>query len=81
MSTPFTVLFVEDDEGVRKSTRIILAEHGVRLLVATDGSEALDPVAQEHIDVLFTDIVMPNLNGIELAKRAKAHCHIVAWFD
>jgi CheY-like chemotaxis protein len=72
MSTPCTVLFVEDDEGVREITRIILAEHGVRLLVAANGSEALDMIAQEHIDVLFTDIVMPNLNGIELAKRAKA---------
>jgi two-component system cell cycle response regulator CpdR len=72
MSTPSTVLFVEDDEGVREITRIILAGHRARLLVAANGYEALDLLAQEHIDVLFTDIVMPNLNGIELAKRAKA---------
>jgi CheY-like chemotaxis protein len=72
MSTPLAVLFVEDDEGVRESTRIVLAEHGARLLVAANGYEALDLLAQEHIDVLFTDIVMPGLNGIQLAMRAKA---------
>jgi CheY-like chemotaxis protein len=72
MGGPFTVLFVEDDEGVRESTAAILAAHGVRLLIAEGGYEALDLIAQEHIDVLFTDVVMPGLNGIELAKRAKA---------
>lgn len=71
MSAPFTVLFVEDDEGVRETTTAVLAAHGIRLLVAVGGYEALDLIAREHIDVLFTDIVMPGLNGIELAKRAK----------
>ena len=72
MSAPFAVLFVEDDAGIRETTAAILAAHGVRLLIAEDGDEALDLIAQEHIDVLFTDIVVPGLNGIELAKRAKA---------
>jgi len=70
MSIPCTVLFVEDDEGVRESTAAILERHGVRLFVAKDGYEALDTIAKEHVDVLFTDIVMPGLNGIDLAKRA-----------
>jgi len=70
MTTPYTVLFVEDDVGVRESTSAILALHDVRLFVAKDGYDALDILAQEHVDVLFTDIVMPGLNGIDLAKRA-----------
>jgi CheY-like chemotaxis protein len=73
MSPPFTVLFVEDDAGVRESTAALLAHHGVRLFVARDGYEALDVIAQEHVDVLFTDVVMPDLNGIDLAKRALGH--------
>ncbi len=72
MVVPYTVLFVEDDVGVRESTSAILALHGVRLFVAKDGYEALDILAQEHVDVLFTDIVMPDLDGIELAKQALA---------
>ena len=73
MSIPYTVLFVEDDVGVRESTSAILALHDVRLFVAKDGYEALDILAQEHVDVLFTDVVMPDLNGIDLAKRALGH--------
>jgi DNA-binding NtrC family response regulator len=72
MAAPYTVLFVEDDVGVRESTSAILALHGIRLLVAENGYEALDILAREHVDVLFTDIVMPDLDGIELAKRALA---------
>ena len=41
-------------------------------MLATDnGAEALRLLAQEPVDVLFADIVMPDMNGIELAKRAK----------
>ena len=70
MSIPYTVLFVEDDVGVRESTSVILLLCDVRLFVAKDGYEALEVLAQEHVDVLFTDIVMPDIDGIELAKRA-----------
>ncbi len=69
-----TILFVEDDEGVRQSTAEILAAHGFQMLVAASGEEALPLLAREKVDILFSDIVMPGLNGIELAKRAK-HYH------
>jgi CheY-like chemotaxis protein len=71
MTAPYTILFVEDDEGVRESTATILAQHGFRLLVAQSGEEAMRLLGQEHVDVLFTDVVMPGLNGIELATQAK----------
>ena len=71
MSAPYTILFVEDDDGVRESTAAILASSGFRLLVAQSGEEALQLLDHGHIDVLFTDVVMPGLNGIELAKQAK----------
>jgi DNA-binding NtrC family response regulator len=71
MAQAFTVLFVEDDTQVRESTARLLAAKGFRLLVAQDSIEAMRVLAQEHVDVLFTDIVMPEFNGIELAKQAK----------
>ncbi len=67
----YTILFVEDDEGVRESTELILAAAGFRLLVAKDGGEALRLLAENDVDVLFTDIVMPGISGIELARLAK----------
>jgi len=68
-----TILFVEDDEGVRQTTAEILARHGFRMLVTDSAEDALPLLAREKVDILFADIVMPGLNGIELAKRAKRH--------
>ena len=41
------------------------------MLVAEDGEDALRILEYMHVDVLFADIVMPGVNGIELAKRAR----------
>lgn len=71
MAEPYTILFVEDDSTVRDSTAQLLATRGFRMLVADNAFEALRLLAQNRVDVLFTDIVMPDLNGIELAKQAK----------
>ena len=71
MGTPYTILFVEDDAGVRESTTAILSAHGFRMLVAGGGGEALRYLEEESVDVLFTDVVVPGVNGIELAKRAR----------
>ena len=71
MSEQFTILFVEDDTGVRASTEQLLAARGFRLLVASNGNQALRLLAEHQVDVRFTDIVMPDLDGIALAKEAK----------
>jgi DNA-binding NtrC family response regulator len=68
---PYTILFVEDDDGVRASTEAILRNAGFRLLVASHAYEALRLLSGHKVDVLFTDIVMPDMDGVELAKRAK----------
>ena len=67
-----TILFVEDDQPVRNVITEALAARGFRVLATDSAYEAMQLLAQEHIDVLFADIVMPGLNGIELAKQAKA---------
>jgi CheY-like chemotaxis protein len=71
MSLGVTVLFAEDVTPIRESVMQLLALRGFRVLTAADGYEALRLLTQEHVDVLFTDIVMPGLDGIELAQRAK----------
>jgi CheY-like chemotaxis protein len=71
MSIALTVLFAEDVTPIRESVMQLLALRGFRVLTATDGYEALRLLTQEEVDLLFTDIVMPGLDGIELARRAK----------
>ncbi len=73
MAAPYTILFVEDDTPVRESTAQLLVARGFRLLVADSAFEALRLIAEQHVDVLFTDIVMYGMNGIELAKKARLH--------
>jgi CheY-like chemotaxis protein len=71
MTLALTVLFAEDDMPVRASIAQALTLRGFRVLVAENGYEALRLLTQENVDVLFTDIIMPGLDGVELAQRAK----------
>jgi PAS domain S-box-containing protein len=66
-----TVLLVEDEDGVRALLRSTLEEHGYAVLEAAHGKEAL-AVAQSFarpIDLLLTDVVMPEMGGRVLAER------------
>jgi two-component system cell cycle response regulator CpdR len=56
--------------AVREPTAKLPSLNGFRKLVAEHGDEALRLLGQEHVDVLFTEIAMPRLNGIELARQA-----------
>ncbi|MEO6600707.1 MAG: GAF domain-containing protein [Polyangiaceae bacterium] len=66
-----TILLVEDQEQVRNVALSILRRHGYRVLVAQSAPEALALCDSEPgvIDLLLTDVVMPQLSGAELAKR------------
>jgi PAS domain S-box-containing protein len=68
-----TILVVEDHDDIRELTVSILSEDGYRLLVAATGAEAIR-IAAAHdgaIDLLLSDVVMPGMNGPELAGRLK----------
>ncbi len=65
-----TILLVEDEESVRQMIQKILASSGYTILEARHGSDALliSREHQGHIDLLLTDVVMPELNGPQLAE-------------
>ncbi len=70
-----TVLLVEDDSALRKMAATLLRRLGYTVLAAANGIEALDLKQKSdtgHIDLLFTDVVMPHMSGKELADRVKA---------
>ena len=66
-----TILVVEDDEALREYTTEVLRELGYSVLEARDGPSALRILESHHVDLLFTDVVMPGgMNGRELADEA-----------
>lgn len=69
-----TILVVEDEEGVRMLVRTILAAHGYKVLQASRGKEALEVLAAQTapVDLMITDVVMPEMSGRELAHHAAA---------
>ncbi len=70
-ATDKTILLVEDEESVRSFTERVLKLYGFRVLVASDGIEALQlfDKAKEPIDILVTDIVLPQMNGYQLSEQ------------
>jgi signal transduction histidine kinase len=67
------ILVVEDEGALREVARRILARRGYRVLTAAGGPEAIELLAGEegHVELLITDVVMPEMLGTEVAQRAK----------
>jgi DNA-binding NarL/FixJ family response regulator len=65
-----TVVLVDDDDGFRRLARLALSADGVDVVAeATDGQSALQAVAECRPDVVLLDIGLPDMDGIEVARR------------
>ena len=69
-----TVLVVEDEEIVRELVCEVLEDQGYNVICAPDGIEAMDAAAKfdGEIHLLVTDVIMPHMNGHELASKLSA---------
>ncbi len=65
------ILIVEDDEAMREFLAQAISRSGYYVEAVPDGAEALRRVEEDHFDLLLTDIRMPGLDGIELARQAR----------
>ncbi len=70
------ILVVEDDEGVRLVLERVLREQGYRVVAAPDADQALALLgrAPREVDLLLTDVILPQRSGPELARLAQACC-------
>ena len=66
------VLVVDDDPVVGKSFDRVLTRKGYLVVTAENAAQALEKVREQNYDVVFTDIKMPGMSGIELAEQVKA---------
>jgi nitrogen-specific signal transduction histidine kinase len=66
-----TILLVEDEDPVRELVRRVLEDVGYRVFAASRPSEAQTVLAANDIDLLLTDVVMPEMTGYDLAARAR----------
>ncbi len=69
--SPLTILFVEDDDLVRLSTSELLTELGHTVMQAGSGAEALRLLDAANIDVLMTDVNLPDMRGGDIAAQAR----------
>ena len=60
------VLVADDDMGIRESLKELLEAWGCRVETATDGAEALEILDRSEVDLIISDVVMPNVDGYEL---------------
>jgi len=71
METPRTVLFVDDDEGLARTTSLILELRGYAVTTAGSGSEAISLTRETAFDLTFLDIKMPEVDGVETLRELK----------
>jgi YesN/AraC family two-component response regulator len=65
------VLYVEDEKAVQNQTKMIIEDFVKEVIVANDGAEGLQIALETNIDLIITDIMMPNMDGIEMLKKLK----------
>ena len=65
------ILLVDDNKVSREAFANILRLHGHDVMEAVDGSEGLDILSNLHFDLVITDFVMPNMNGLQLIAKVR----------
>ena len=70
--SPLSVLVVEDNGATRRVLRDALASTGLIVLEARDGTSALDLFESHAVNLVLVDLLLPDMDGFELAKRLRA---------
>ena len=67
----FHILVVEDNADMRELFCTVLSDSGYRCVPAADGLAAFRVIEQEYIDLIVSDVMMPNMDGFELTKALR----------
>ncbi len=67
-----SLLYVEDEAATREQVSRVLSSRGYRLTVAENGEQGIDCFRKQLPDIVLTDIMMPRMNGLEMARKMRA---------
>ena len=66
-----TILIVEDDQDLREALAAVLRDEGYHAIWAQDADEAIASVKAHKVNIIFMDICLPDMNGVEVYKAIK----------
>lgn len=66
------VMVADDSDIIRQLATFVLKKSGYHVIEAVDGQDALDKLGDEHVDMLISDLNMPNMDGIDLTKAIRS---------
>ena len=73
MDTKPKILIIDDEEIVLDSCTYILANSGYQIITARNGTQGLEIIEQEKPDLVFVDLKMPGISGLEVLERIQEH--------
>jgi CheY-like chemotaxis protein len=80
MNEPTAILVVDDHPSVAITLKDILEAKGFKVYAATSGAEALIILGEQSIDILLTDVRMPDMNGVALYREVrKTHPKLITY--
>jgi DNA-binding response OmpR family regulator len=76
MPTSSTILLVDDEDSIQTLLTFPLERDGYRVVQARDGEEALRRFGEEDVDLVVLDVMLPRLDGLEVAKRLRSQSNV-----
>lgn len=67
----FHIMIVEDDKNLRRLMEAVLTQNGYHAISASDGQEALDLLESTYVDLIISDVMMPNMDGYSLTRQLR----------
>lgn len=67
-----SVLIVDDDEMIREFIKVVLSDYNFKLIEAENGKEGLKQFRKNHPDIVITDIIMPEMEGISFIRELRS---------
>ena len=72
-ANPFVILYVEDNEFIRETFAELLATAERRIVCVADGAGAREALSEQNVDLLMTDVNLPDGSGLDVAREALRH--------